>query len=134
MESMPASRHMAALADPSATSPSQLEELRHAAAVCGVELSIYLARDPQEVAAAVDTAQVAGATALNLLASPILNASRKIVLDQSAALHLPAICQWPETAEEVASSPTARANRVRAGCQPQGTRHHGAALDPRPRR
>jgi putative tryptophan/tyrosine transport system substrate-binding protein len=35
-----------------------------------------------------------------VLASPILNANRKIILDRSAALRLPAIYQWPETAEE----------------------------------
>jgi putative ABC transport system substrate-binding protein len=35
-----------------------------------------------------------------VLASPIITANRKIILDRSAALHLPAIYQWPETAEE----------------------------------
>ncbi len=100
MELAPASRHMAALADPGATSPSQLESLRQAAAERRVDLSIYPARSPEEVTAAIDAAQTAGATAINLLASPILNASRKIVVDRSAALRLPVIYQWPETAEE----------------------------------
>jgi putative tryptophan/tyrosine transport system substrate-binding protein len=100
MELVPASRHMAALADPGATSLSQLESLRQAAAERRVDLSIYPARSPEEVAAAIDEAQTAGATAINLLASPILNASRRIVVDRSAALRLPAIYQWPETAEE----------------------------------
>jgi putative tryptophan/tyrosine transport system substrate-binding protein len=66
----------------------------------GVELSIYPVRGPDEITAAIDRAQTAGATALNVLASPILNANRKIILDRSAALRLPAIYQWPETAEE----------------------------------
>jgi len=38
--------------------------------------------------------------ALNVLASPILNNSRNLIMDLSVGLHLPAIYQWPETAEE----------------------------------
>jgi putative ABC transport system substrate-binding protein len=91
---------MAALVDPSVTAPPQLETLRNAAAMRGVELSIYPVRGPDEIAATIERAQTAGATALNVLASPILNANRKIILDRSVALRLPAIYQWPETAEE----------------------------------
>jgi putative ABC transport system substrate-binding protein len=100
MELVPASRHMAALADPTITGQSQIEALRSAAASRGVELSIYPARGAKDIAAAVDAAQAAGATALNVLASPDLNANRKIILDRSLALRLAAIYQWPETAEE----------------------------------
>jgi putative tryptophan/tyrosine transport system substrate-binding protein len=100
MELVPASRRMAALVDPSVTAPLQIETLRNAAAMHGVELSIYQVRGPEEIAAAIESAQTAGATALNVLASPILNANRKIILDRSAVLRLPAIYQWPETAEE----------------------------------
>jgi putative ABC transport system substrate-binding protein len=100
MELVPASRQMAALADPSATGSPQLETLRNAAATRGVELSVYPVRSPEEIAAAIDRAQAAGATALNVLASPILTANRKVILDRSAALRFPAIYQWPETAEE----------------------------------
>jgi putative ABC transport system substrate-binding protein len=100
MELVPASHQMAALVDPSVTAPPQLDTLRHDAAMRGVELSIYPVRGPDEIAAAIERAQGAGATALNVLASPILNANRKIILDRSAALRLPAIYQWPETAEE----------------------------------
>jgi ABC-type uncharacterized transport system substrate-binding protein len=100
MELVPASRRMAALVDPSVTAPLQLETLRNATGMRGVELSIYPVRGPEEIAAAIERAQAAGATALNVLASPILNANRKIILDRSAALRLPAIYQWPETAEE----------------------------------
>ena len=66
----------------------------------GVELSVFPVRAPEEIAAAVDGARAAGATALNVLASRILDANRKIILDQCAVLRLPAIYQWPETAEE----------------------------------
>jgi len=100
MELVPASRHMAALADPTVTGQSQLEALRSGAASRGVELSIYPARGAEEIASAVNAAQAGGATALNVLASPILNAKRRIILDRTAALGLPAMYQWPETAEE----------------------------------
>src|SRR3984893_2737104 len=100
MELVPASRRMAALVDPSATAPPQLETLRNAATMRGIELSIYPVHGPDEIAATIERAQTAGATALNVLASPILNANRKIILDRSAALRPPAIYQWPETAEE----------------------------------
>jgi putative tryptophan/tyrosine transport system substrate-binding protein len=100
MEMLPASRHMAALADPGTKDPAELEALRRATAVRGVELSIFPVHGPEEIAAAVDTAQAAGAMALNVLASRILDANRKIIVDRCAALRLPAIYQWPETAEE----------------------------------
>ena len=100
MELVPASRHMAALADPGTKRPDELEELRNASAARGVELSIYPVHSAEEIVAALDKAQAAGATAVNVTASRILDTSRKIIMDRSAALRLPAIYQWPETAEE----------------------------------
>jgi putative ABC transport system substrate-binding protein len=50
--------------------------------------------------AAIDAAKASGAAALNVLASPILFSSRKIIMEHVAALRLPTIYQWPETAEE----------------------------------
>jgi putative ABC transport system substrate-binding protein len=118
MELVPACRHIAALADPAVTGQPQLDALRNAAASRGVELSIYQARGAKDIGAAVDTAQAVGATALNVLASPILNASRKIILDRTAAHRLPAMYQWPEAAEEgglAAYGPSGAAiNRMRA--------------------
>jgi putative ABC transport system substrate-binding protein len=100
MELVPASRHMAALVDPSTKGPSELGALQSAVAERGVALSVYPVRGPDEIAAAIDAAQAAGATALNVLASRMLDGNRKIILERSAALHLPAIYQWPERAEE----------------------------------
>ena len=45
-------------------------------------------------------AKAAGAHALNVLASPLLFAERRLIIERAAALQLPAIYQWPETAEE----------------------------------
>ena len=100
MELVPASHHMAALADPNTKGSASAEALRTDSAARGVELSIYPVSGPEEIIAAIDKAQAAGATALNVLASPILYINRKIILERSAALRLPAIYQWPETAEE----------------------------------
>jgi len=100
MELVPASRHMAALADPSVAGPAQLAALRSAAASRSVVLWIYPVHGPEEIAAIVGAAQAAGATALNVLASRMLDANRKTILDRCAALNLPAIYQWPEMAEE----------------------------------
>jgi len=63
-------------------------------------LWIYPVHGPEEIAAIVGAAQAAGATALNVLASRMLDANRKTILDRCAALNLPAIYQWPEMAEE----------------------------------
>jgi putative tryptophan/tyrosine transport system substrate-binding protein len=45
-------------------------------------------------------AQASGATALNVLASPMFFGNRKLILERVAALRLPAIYQWPDTADE----------------------------------
>jgi putative tryptophan/tyrosine transport system substrate-binding protein len=50
--------------------------------------------------AAIGAAKAAGATALNVLASPVHWANRYSIMDRVAALHLPAIYQGPEMAEE----------------------------------
>jgi putative ABC transport system substrate-binding protein len=100
MELVPTSRHMAALVDPGAKGPEEIQTLWSATAARGVELSVFPVRAPEEIAAAVDGARAAGATALYVLASRMLDANRKIILDQCAMLRLPAIYQWPETAEE----------------------------------
>jgi len=100
MELVPASHHMAALADPNTKGAASLETLRNDTAARDVELSIYPVSGREEIIAAVDKAQAAGATALNVLASPMLNINRQIIMDRCAALRLPAIYQWPEDSEE----------------------------------
>ena len=35
-----------------------------------------------------------------MLASPILNAARRLIIDRMHDAHLPAIYQWPETSED----------------------------------
>ena len=98
IEAVPGLRRMAALADTSTTADDRrLQEAAHAR---NVELSIHRITKRDEIAAAIDTAQGLGVTALNVLASPILFLYRDIIMDRVAALRLPTIYQWPETAEE----------------------------------
>jgi putative ABC transport system substrate-binding protein len=97
---LPAARHLAALFDPETAGPSQLEAVREAAAIRGVELSIYPAANPEEIASAIDRSSAAGAKALNVLASPLLSRYRRVIIERSAARRLPTIYQWPESAEE----------------------------------
>ncbi len=54
----------------------------------------------QELISGIDDARAMGATALNVLASPMLFQNRRLIIEQAAQLRLPAIYQWPETAEE----------------------------------
>ena len=52
-----------------------------------------------EIPAAIDAAKASGATALNVLASPLLSVNYQVIVQRVAALRLPAIYQWPETAK-----------------------------------
>jgi putative tryptophan/tyrosine transport system substrate-binding protein len=100
IELIPGVRHIAALADANQTPSRQLQELEDAARAHGVELTVQQITKPEEVGSAIDAAKAAGAAALNVLASPILFSQRQLILERTAALRLPAMYQWPETAEE----------------------------------
>jgi putative tryptophan/tyrosine transport system substrate-binding protein len=96
---VPDARHIAALADPMAVVPGHFQTLEDDARRRGVELSIYQITKPDEIIGAIDAALAAGVTALNVLASPVLAAQGRLIRERVAALRLPAIYQWPETAE-----------------------------------
>jgi putative ABC transport system substrate-binding protein len=99
IEAMPGLRRMAVLADSNATTEAKLGALQEAALARNVELSIHRIAKAGEIAAAIDTARASGATALNVLASPMLFANGQLIMDRVAALRLPAIYQWAEMAE-----------------------------------
>jgi putative ABC transport system substrate-binding protein len=100
IEAVPGLRRMAAFADATTTSPQQLQALQDAARRRGVELSAYRISSAGEIAPTIEIAKASNAGALNILASPLLFASQKLIIERSAALALPAIYQWPETAEQ----------------------------------
>lgn len=100
MELVPSARRMAALVDANATAVQRMEALRDATRARGVELGAYVVDRPERIVTAIDEAQRSGAAALNVLASPMLNARRTDIFDRTTALRLPTIHQWPESAEE----------------------------------
>jgi putative tryptophan/tyrosine transport system substrate-binding protein len=100
IEALPGLRRMAALADTNATTDAKLYALQEAARTRNIELSIHRIAKAEEIAAAIDKAQASGATALNVLASPMLFANSRLIMDRVSVLRLPAIYQWAEMAEE----------------------------------
>jgi ABC-type uncharacterized transport system substrate-binding protein len=97
-EYVPLARRIAVLADP--TTISTHAQLTSAARDLGVELVMFDAHSPDEINRAFDAIAAAKVEALNVLASPLLFAHRQVIIERAAALRLPAIYQWPETAEE----------------------------------
>jgi putative tryptophan/tyrosine transport system substrate-binding protein len=100
IEIAPAARRIAALADPNTTASLQLKALQDAASARDIELSIHRISKAEEIIGALDAAKAAGASGINVLASPLLNAQRLAIIERTAMLRLPAIYQWPETAKE----------------------------------
>ena len=100
IELLAGARRIAALSDSSMAAARQLQALEDAARSRGVELTVHAVGKPDEIAPAIDAAKAAGASGLNVLASPLLNANRRIIIERTAVIGLPAIYQWPETAEE----------------------------------
>jgi len=99
-ELVPNARRLAALADYNVTRPGQLTALENTVRERGIQLSVHRILRAEEVISAVDQVKASGAEALNVLASPLLNAQRRLIIERVAALRLPAIYQWPETARE----------------------------------
>jgi putative ABC transport system substrate-binding protein len=100
LEAFPSIRQLAALAETTATSSRQLEQLKEAARMRGVVLLTYEVSKPEEIAGAIDSAKSSGADALNVMASPLLFANRHAIYERATKLALPAMHSWPEMAEE----------------------------------
>jgi putative tryptophan/tyrosine transport system substrate-binding protein len=100
IEALPGLRRMAALADSNMSTEAKLDVLEEAARARNIELSIHRIATGEEIAATLDRAKASGATALNVLASPLLWTNRRLIMDRAAALRLPAIYEWAEMAEE----------------------------------
>jgi putative ABC transport system substrate-binding protein len=100
IEAVPGLRRLAALADVNASTPQHLQVLEDAARARGAELSIQRIATSEEIVPAIDAAKTSDTAALNVLSSPLLFANRLIIMERTAALHLPAIYQWAEMANE----------------------------------
>jgi putative tryptophan/tyrosine transport system substrate-binding protein len=100
IEAVPGLRLMAVLADIKYTSAAKLDELQKAARARSIEYSIHRVARAEEIATALDSAQASGATALNVVSSPLFYARRHLIMDRAVAAHLPTIYEFPESAEE----------------------------------
>jgi putative tryptophan/tyrosine transport system substrate-binding protein len=103
IEGVPDARRIGAMFDAKVTQSFHIEGLRQAARSRGVEFAAYGVSGPEEIAPALTTAKASGTQAINFLASPLFSLpgtrNNALVLERLAALRLPAIFQWPETAE-----------------------------------
>jgi putative ABC transport system substrate-binding protein len=97
-EFVPQARQIAILVDP--TTNSTRAQLESAARAMGVQLTFFEAQDPAQIARALDAIAVAGVDAVNVLASPILTNGRAAIIDRLRKARLPAIYQFPESAQE----------------------------------
>jgi ABC-type uncharacterized transport system substrate-binding protein len=100
IEAVPGLRRMAILADTKATGSQELQALQEAARARDIVVLINQVASVEEITAAIDKASASGAAAINVLSSPFLYGSRQLIFERVAALHLPAIYQWAEEAEE----------------------------------
>jgi putative ABC transport system substrate-binding protein len=99
IEAVPGIRRLASLADSSTLTEANARALQEAARAHNIELSIYRITRAEEIVATIDKAQASGATALNVLASPMLDGNVSLIMERVAALRVPAIYQWPSWAE-----------------------------------
>src|ERR1700730_3469893 len=97
-EFVPRAQRIAVLADP--TTISTRAHLARAAGDLGVELVPFEAESPDEIGRALAAIAVAKVEAVNVLASPRLNGSRGLIIERMRDHRLPAIYQWPESAED----------------------------------
>jgi putative tryptophan/tyrosine transport system substrate-binding protein len=97
-EFVPQARRVAVLAD--STTVSTRTQLASAGRDLDVELVWFEAASPEELSRAVDALTAAKVEAVNVLASPLLNLWRLQIIDRMRDVRLPAVYQWPESAED----------------------------------
>jgi putative ABC transport system substrate-binding protein len=101
IEAVPGLRLLAVLVDINFNKDSaELDVLQKAARAHNIGFSIHRVASGEEITAAIDSAQASGATALNIVQSPLFYAHRHLIMERAAAAHLPTIYDFPEVAEE----------------------------------
>jgi putative ABC transport system substrate-binding protein len=140
IEAVPGLRLMAVLIDVNYTKLARLEALQEAARARNIEFSTHRVARGEEIAAAIDSAQASGATALNILWSPLFISHERLIMERVSAAHLPTIYQYPGVAEEggfAAYGPNGPSGLWGGRCPPartapprrQGRRHPHRAAD-----
>ena len=103
IEMVPEAHRIGAVADGRITPTFHSEALQQAARSRGVELSIFSVKEPKEIQSTIETAKASNCEAINFLASPMFSVpgsrNYEVVVEAIAAVRLPPIFQWPETAE-----------------------------------
>ena len=100
IEAVPTAHRIAALADSNVSTLQHLKGLEDSARTHGRELVVVRAASANDIAIAINDASTRGVGALNVLGSPMLHLNRRAIIERARELRLPAIYQWPETAEE----------------------------------
>lgn len=101
IEAVPGAQRIAVLADSNVATLQHLRALEATArSAHGKELLVVRAANSSEIIPAVNDANAQGAAALNVLSSPMLHLNRFAIIERATQLRLPAIYQWPETADE----------------------------------
>ncbi|MGB9400286.1 MAG: ABC transporter substrate-binding protein [Pseudolabrys sp.] len=101
IEAVPGAQRIAVLADSNVATLRHLRALEATArSAHGKELLVVRAANSSEIMRAVNDANAQGAAALNVLSSPMLHLNRFAIIERATQLRLPAIYQWPETADE----------------------------------
>jgi putative ABC transport system substrate-binding protein len=100
IEAVPTAHRIAALADSNVSTLQHLKGLEDSARTHGRELVVVRAASANDIAIAINDASTRGVGALNVLGSPMLHLNRRTIIERTRELRLPAIYQWPETAEE----------------------------------
>ena len=100
IDALPGIKRLGVLADTRATAAPPLQALHEAARARNVELLVQPVTRSEEIGNAIEAAKESGATALNVLASPVFYAFRRVIMKRVGELHLPAIYQFSEEAKE----------------------------------
>jgi putative ABC transport system substrate-binding protein len=98
-EFVPRARRIAVLKDASAVTANRYR-LEPAAELLNLELVMYIVRNSGEIARALDGIAAADVGAVNVLASPMLNGARRLIVERLRDARLPSIYEWPETAAD----------------------------------
>ena len=96
-EYVPRAKRVGILVDPNVS--ARLSDMKNAARTLGIDPIFFDARSREDVARALDAMIGAGVEAVNVLSSPLLGASRDLMLRKFEKARLPAIYQL-EVAEE----------------------------------
>jgi len=101
IEAVPNAYRLAVLADSNVATLEHVRALEMSArSTHGKELLVVRAANANQLVPAINDASKQGAAALNVLSSPMLHLNRRVIIERAAQLRLPAIYQWPETADE----------------------------------